>query len=190
MDPTLTGNVKMICDMSSSYCDRYINELTQQENVAIRTRAINQLGDSEKRFNLREMLVYLMKTKQYALAWEKGTELEVIDKSEALLFKSHMLRHGLGVNQNIFDALIAEIQSVKFYDLENASIQFSYGESYDEVEGAEFLFDYNFGEGSFELDTDDFIWYLSQSEDKDPLSVATRELKGIGAIDINKMRAN
>jgi hypothetical protein len=184
--------IESIRRRSSCFCERYVKHLSEEENITLRRRAINYFDGKHKVFNLGEMITYLLNvTEHYTLAWEKANQLEELCKSEALLFKSHMLRHGLGVKKNMFDSFLAEIQSVKAYKEENATGGTSYsyyGEYYGVVDEAEFLFVENSSDSSFEMSRNGFIWYLTQSQEAAPLAVAIRELKAIGALDESKQR--
>lgn len=183
--------INFIRQGSFDFCERYVKELSESENIAMRNRAINHFDNEHKIFHLCEMIIYLLNnTEQYTLAWEKVNELEFINKSEALLFKSHMLRHGVGIKKNVFDAFIAEIQSVKFYNKShpNSTSFFNYGEYYSIVDDSEFLFVENSSYSSFEMSRNGFVWYASQSKESDPFAVAIRELKAIGALDERRER--
>ncbi len=186
-----TDAINFIRQGSSDFCEKYGEELSESENIEMRNRAINHFDNENKIFHLGGMVIYLLNnTEQYTLAWEKANELELINKSEALLFKSHMLRHGIGIKKNVFDAFIAEIQSVKFYkkNTPTSAPFFNYGEYYSIVNDSEFLFVENSTDSPFEMSRNGFIWYASQSKESDPFAVAIRELKAIGALDERRGR--
>jgi hypothetical protein len=187
-----TDAINFIRQGSSRFCEKYTKQLSEKENIEIRNRAINYFEGKYKVIHLGEMITYLLNaTDKYALAWEKSTQLEDLCKSEAMLFKSHMLRRGLSVKKNTFDAFLAEIKSVKSYKEARSTDGHHnyYGEYYGAVDDAEFLFIENSSDSSFEMSRNGFIWYATQSKETDPFAVAVRELKSIGALDENKERA-
>jgi len=178
-----------IREHSSSFCKKYIEHISEEDNIEIRNCAVDYFDGEVKVRHLGQMIAYLIKdTERYSLAWDKLDQLEKFSKSEALLFKSHMLRHGLGVRRNAFDALIAEIQSAKLYLADNAKQEFHYGYYYGILANSELLFAENASDKSLEMNRSGFIWYASQTQTSDPFAVAIRELKSIGALDENRER--
>lgn len=147
--------------------------MSTEENLAIRERALDQLEPYSKRLNLNEMVVYLIDKEQYPAALKKIEVLSELNESEANLFNSHLLRHGLGVEMDVHKAFELEVRSASIFDKTNPMNSYSqtyeFLDSYDEG-----LFDYE--DGSFEMNHIVFIWYIanidtSQSIEKILLSL-------------------
>lgn len=173
---------KKIIEVSQAYCERYEKYLSPEENISIREKVLSVLDDYSMRFNVTEMVVYLINTKQYSIALEKIELLESLNKSEALLFKSHLFRNGLGVEKSIFKSLALEVNSAKEFIV--SDVMRSYGESYGWLSSYDApLFKIDYDTNTFSVNQNTFLWYMAHIETESDIGEIILEMRKMRVFD-------
>jgi len=165
-------------DVTRCFCGSYIEFLPVNESISFRERQIAKSDEFEKCYYLRDMVLYLTETKHYVLAMERIEQLMSLDKSEALLFKSHILKNR--PDNNIYEALMTEIQSVKCFDPKLMSFT-SYGEYFNSMIGASPLFKASKNNSMPLIIPERVLWYLANIDDEHQIQNAIKTLKEMGA---------
>ena len=103
-----------IKEKTIDYCELFFDKLTQEENNAIRERAIEQLkSESDVRHSIKESILYYLDTNQNVHAFRLIKKPYVVSPHDALLAEKLLFEAGVGVKKNIALALSREVNPCK-----------------------------------------------------------------------------
>ena len=182
----VTPPVQSIRDCSIMYCDRYENEISKEEYLSIVERLVDNTPPKKRYVILTEFIVFAINSQQYDVAVKRLDELGTLNKLDAMLFKSHLLRYGLGMERNVFEALKLEVESTEEFNanLKIYNVCSGYGYRLSLLDDSDPLFEYDYQKERLEINLPILAWYIENIELDKPLSDVIKSLRKTGILSL------
>ena len=169
-----------IKEKTIDYCELFFDKLTQEENNAIRERAIEQLkSESDVRHSIKESILYYLDTKQNVHAFRLIKKLHAVSPHDALLAESCFLRQGVGVKKNSALALSREVESMQVFVDSGKVHDYDYFYTLLDIAHDETLMAFCSDSSSVTLDSERFTWYLTNVESFSGIEDVISQIKSL-----------